>query len=145
MAPIHRRIARGPFLGSVLFASLLAGGCGGAGLPHTHPAAGTVFYQDGQPVRGGLIRFAAPDDPALQIVGTIERDGTFRLQTFRGKVSADGAPEGEYDVSVQPAVMMPVAPPKKALVVRSHAVPGKFKVEATENVFELELPMPSPP
>jgi hypothetical protein len=107
----------------------------------TYPVTGTV-YQNGQPMKGGSIHFHSATDPLLRVQGEIKEDGTFALHTVRNNATGQGAPEGEYNVVVQPAP----ARGEGGGVNHSHkglppiAVPGIYKVEAKENLFKIELP-----
>ncbi|MBA3483577.1 MAG: hypothetical protein H0T51_17355 [Pirellulales bacterium] len=64
-----------------------------------HPAAGTVTFK-GQPAHGASLtlhlKTAAESVPAPR--ANVEKDGSFKLSTFNG---GDGAPEGEYVVTVR--------------------------------------------
>jgi hypothetical protein len=73
-------------------------GCGG-GTPPVEKAEGTVTVK-GQPAAGALVVFHPKDagrenDP--KPVATVRDDGTFTLTTF---ADGDGAPAGEYGVTV---------------------------------------------
>jgi len=90
---------------SVLLAGLffLSAGCGDSSKPATVPATGSVTYKKTKPAAGALIVFH-PTDPALEkkIGGkpfaTVKEDGTYVLTSY---AEGDGAPEGEYGVTVQ--------------------------------------------
>jgi hypothetical protein len=121
---------------------LLAAACNGPPpLPKTYPAVGTVF-KGKEPMVGGSIQFVNKDDPLLLIVGDIGRDGKFKLRTVKDTQTAEGAPAGEYDVTVQP----PAVEDKRGGVEGAHKhVPPiplgtKYKVEARDNTFKIELP-----
>jgi hypothetical protein len=64
-----------------------------------HPAAGTITFK-GQPAHGASLtlhpKTAAESIPAPR--ANVEKDGSFKLSTFNG---GDGAPEGEYVVTVR--------------------------------------------
>lgn len=76
-------------------------GCGG-GKPSAVPAGGKVTYRKTTPPAGALVVFH-PTDPAFEKriggkpVATVRDDGTFTLTTY---ADGDGAPEGEYGVTV---------------------------------------------
>lgn len=80
---------------------LAAAGCGG-GKPAAVPAGGKVTFRKTTPPAGALVVFH-PTDPALEgriagkPVARVADDGTFRLATY---AEGDGAPEGEYGVTV---------------------------------------------
>jgi hypothetical protein len=84
------------------FAALLAAGCGGNGKPDVVPAGGQVMFKKTTPAVGALVVFH-PVDPALekQIGGKpfakVKEDGSFTLTSY---AEGDGAPEGEYGVTV---------------------------------------------
>lgn len=88
----------------VLLAGLVCfAGCGDSSKPATLPATGSVTFKKKAPAAGALIVFH-PTDAALEkkIGGkpfaTVRDDGTFALTCYR---EGDGAPEGEYGVTVQ--------------------------------------------
>jgi hypothetical protein len=64
-----------------------------------HPAAGTITFK-GQPAHGASLtlypKTVAENVPAPR--ASVEKDGSFKLSTFNG---GDGAPEGEYVVTVR--------------------------------------------
>lgn len=78
-------------------------GCGDTSKPAVVPATGNVTFKKTKPAGGALIVFH-PTDPALekQMGGkpfaTVQEDGTFKLTSY---AEGDGAPEGEYGVTVQ--------------------------------------------
>jgi hypothetical protein len=82
-----------------LAAAFLAG-CGGDGRRPVHPAKGRLTYQ-GRPTPFAQVTLH-PLDPADKDAphptGKVNDDGTFVLTTYTGQ---DGAPVGEYGVSVQ--------------------------------------------
>jgi hypothetical protein len=121
---------------------LLAFGCNGPPpLPKTYPAGGTVL-KGKEPMKAGSIQFVNKDDPLLLIIGDIGTDGTFKLRTVKDTQTADGAPEGEYDVTVQP----PAVEDSRGGIEGAHKhVPPiplgkKYKVEPRDNSFKIELP-----
>ena len=76
-------------------------GCGDAAKPSPVPAGGKVTFKKTTPAAGALVVFH-PTDPAVEKkfgkpVGTVGEDGTFKLTTYE---KDDGAPEGEYGVTV---------------------------------------------
>jgi len=64
-------------------------GCG-EGQLKTYPVQGKVLFADGSPVKLGTIECLS-ETHGIQATGTINRDGTFRLKTYRDE---DGAVEG---------------------------------------------------
>lgn len=69
--------------------------------PVLHPVQGHVLY-NGKAPQGAVVRFVPlpltekPHD-GLQPHGRVEADGSFAISSF---ASSDGAPEGEYAVTV---------------------------------------------
>jgi hypothetical protein len=65
-----------------------------------HPAAGTITFK-GQPMPGAIVALH-PKSALAESVPTpranVDKDGTFKLSTFD---AGDGAPEGEYILTVQ--------------------------------------------
>ena len=76
-------------------------GCGDAKLA-TVPAGGKVLFKKTTPASGALVVFHPVDDAFERKIGgkpfaTVKDDGTFTLTT---KEQDDGAPEGDYVVTV---------------------------------------------
>jgi len=80
-----------------LVALSLVLGCssGGSSFPKTYPASGTVTV-NGKPVNGATVNFF-PVDGKGSSVGTTDASGKYTLTTYR---SNDGAPPGQYKVSI---------------------------------------------
>jgi hypothetical protein len=95
----RRRAVRGLFVAA--FAALVGvlAGCGKRGWLETYPVKGTVLV-DGKAAKGATVSFhpreATGDKPYLP-TGQTDENGEFSLSTF---VTNDGAPAGEYDVTV---------------------------------------------
>lgn len=87
---------------SILGVALASVGCGD-GRPKAIPAGGTVRYKGKDIPVGALVVFH-PVDPSREKqiggkpFGKVKEDGTFKLTTY---ASDDGAPEGEYGVTVE--------------------------------------------
>lgn len=88
--------------GAFCVAALLAG-CGKSepGEKPVFPVSGSVFV-DGKPAKGAVVMFhpLPITQGRFDIVrsrGTVGDDGTFKLSTYKND---DGAPEGEYAVTV---------------------------------------------
>jgi len=86
---------------SVLVSALAIVGCGEAKLA-TVPAGGKVMFKKSTPAAGALVVFHPVDDAFERKIGgkpfaTVKDDGSFKLTT---KEQDDGAPEGEYNVTV---------------------------------------------
>src|SRR5262245_23020952 len=97
-------------LGAALLA--LASGCRGgpklAEFPELSPVKGVV-KRDGQPVKGGLVRFVPdPDKPEFLTNSEVKDDGSYELSTVRTNDSKGerkpGAPPGTYKVVYTPSL-----------------------------------------
>src|SRR5262245_11030392 len=92
---------------SVVLVLLLAPGCAKEKMPKTYGVKGKVVQKDGTPFPGGEIVFTSIKDPEMRGYGTIEKDGTFKLDTI-GHTSGGrsqglaGAVEGDYYVNIRP-------------------------------------------
>ncbi len=60
----------------------------------THPVRGQAYF-DGVPMPGAVVTFTG--EKGATAVGVVEADGSFKLSTYK---AFDGAPAGEYEVSV---------------------------------------------
>ncbi|MCX7410139.1 MAG: hypothetical protein NTZ32_18835 [Planctomycetales bacterium] len=136
----------------MLFASLAAIGCGGAGPDHAKcaPVSGTVTYK-GQLVEGATVSFWAPKAPRAA-TGQTDAKGSFRLTTF---ATDDGAVLGTHAVTVTkaaPAAAMnasDMATGKAAAAAVKDPLPAKyadaktttlkFEVKSGSNTAPLEL------
>jgi hypothetical protein len=127
----------------VVAGALLAAGCPSAPhavLPKTYPAKGKVVYKDNKPMSGGMVQFRSEAAAAFTITGEVQQDGTFRLTTMEVQgTKADGAPEGQYEVTVMPLMNpdqsggVPVTLPKPYTIK-----PG----EGNDIVIQLDQPSP---
>jgi hypothetical protein len=77
-------------------------GCGGPSRPAVHPVTGHVFFQKTTPAAGAFVVFQPVTDGlekamAARPFAKVESDGSFSLTTYE---AGDGAPEGEYGVTV---------------------------------------------
>lgn len=80
-----------------LLSSLTLAGCGGgADLPPTYPASGTVTLDD-KPLANVLVRFHPESGRGAESI--TDENGKFTLTTFN---TADGALEGQHQVTVHP-------------------------------------------
>lgn len=70
-------------------------GCGDTH-PPTYPASGTACFEDGTPVRFGVVNLV-PDSAGPSARAKIHSDGKFMLGTFD---ATDGAPAGQYRVLI---------------------------------------------
>jgi hypothetical protein len=97
---LARRV-RPVILLSAIAAGMLLVGCSPSGPPRaaTHPTKGSISFQ-GQPIGGAFLvlhpKAAKPDVPTPR--AHVQSDGTFAVSTYD---SSDGAPAGEYVVTVQ--------------------------------------------
>lgn len=78
-----------------LIASLLMSGCGSQG-PQTFPIQGKVRFEDGAPVRAGLVELESVGGQ-VNARGEIQADGAFQLTT---RTFHDGAIAGKHRVIV---------------------------------------------
>jgi hypothetical protein len=68
-------------------------GCGSSAPAGTQKVTGKVTTTDGQPVKGASVGFSGKYGPS----GTTGDDGSYTLSTFE---EGDGAPDGEYSVTI---------------------------------------------
>ena len=116
---------------AVLFAAMM--GCAaGEELPRTYYVTGTAYDADGKPLTEGLVHFQHASDSTFTVSGSIGPNGSFTLKTLKGKSMLEGAPEGEYQVTIIPGVPKGQHGAAPAIVF-----PQTFRVEAKENTFEL--------
>jgi hypothetical protein len=112
-------------------------GCGGSkktgGLPATYPVKGKVVDTKGNPLKGGSVQFDPGKAADMSVVGAIGPDGTYTVKTFRDKLEADGAPEGDYEVTVTFLLGDSNAPPAPVTLT------NRCKVETKENTFDIDL------
>jgi len=79
-------------------------GCSGNGKPATVPAGGKVMFKKTKPAAGAMVVFHPTSPEFEKRIGgkptarKVNDDGTFTLTTYE---DGDGAPEGEYGVTVQ--------------------------------------------
>jgi hypothetical protein len=121
---------------------LFACGCGNSTTLKTYPASGTVTLPAGQPMKGGTIQFTAAEDSLVRISADISDDGSFVLHTLAENHRQVGAPEGEYEVTIQPPLVVdPRGGPEGAhRGVPAIVLSEKRKVEPRENTYRIELP-----
>jgi hypothetical protein len=90
---------------AILGAAMIAIGCSSQEpMPVTYPVTGSVLRLSGTPYPGGAVQFHPESDEDLTVLGDIDKDGTFRLRTIKGRQRVDGAPEGAYRVTIRPAI-----------------------------------------
>lgn len=97
------RLAPGARAGMAVWAALgtlVAMGCGQSGRKPVYPVTGEVFYKGKKPCVGALVVFHPLGTTGLAVDrphGTVQGNGSFTLSTFG---EGDGAPEGEYGVTI---------------------------------------------
>jgi hypothetical protein len=117
-----------PLLAAAVFCpvALLAASCGDKRLA-VFPVNGQVSYKDA-PTPGALVVFHPVGSQARQShrpSGYVQQDGSFTLSTYE---PGDGAPEGEYDVSISwDDPNYKFDPNAKAAEPKSKAAVSKFK------------------
>jgi hypothetical protein len=129
------------WVGVVAFALV---GCGSSDGPKTYPVKGNVTYR-GQPVTSGMV-LLTPQDSGHAATGNLEKDGTFRLTTFK---KDDGAAPGKYHVAVQVFPSEGAGLPGAEFAGKPPPVPPKYmnaatsglsaEIKAGENQLELSL------
>lgn len=95
-----RRFRRSVFALAAFALSTALAGCGSKG-PTLYPVTGKVTAADGKPLEHATVVFHPVDssDPnAVKPRGKVGADGTFTLTTH---AAGDGAPPGEYRVTVE--------------------------------------------
>jgi len=116
---------------AVVAALLLFVGCGRGEKNHVavHPVQGAIQFR-GQPMEGALVslhpKSATDDVPTPR--ATVAKDGTFTVTTYDGN---DGAPEGDYVVTVQWYRPVRVG---NDLVGGPNVLPAKYALAETSDV-----------
>jgi hypothetical protein len=126
-------IALRPLIGAALCVALLAVvGCGKKSGPErvaVVPVEGAITFT-GQPMPGAMVVFhpktPQPNVPAPR--AEINKDGVLKVSTYDG---GDGAPEGEYVVTVQWNKLVKQG---SDLVIGPNVVPAKFAAEGTSTL-----------
>lgn len=91
----------------------------------TYPASGKVTL-NGRPLEGATVNFI-PADGKGSSVGTTDKDGMYKLTTYR---SDDGAPAGQYKVSIvkydaaNPPPAATTGPPPNEIDFSNYAPPS---------------------
>jgi hypothetical protein len=104
-------------------------------LPSTHPVKGSVLDTKGNPLKGGSVQFESGKPGDATVVGNISPDGTFVIKTFRDKSEREGAPEGEYQVTIQ----FPLGEGNAGAPPPPVTLTTRFKVEPKENTLNIDL------
>jgi hypothetical protein len=124
-------------LGGLLAIGLCAVGCGPRGsMPKTYKVTGSVIVKGGKPLSSGAIQFSPVADTSYSVTGDISNDGTFTLRTVKGNDRANGAPEGEYRVTI----LLPI--PEDQRAPPPIVLPKTCKVEPKDNHFSFEIDPP---
>jgi hypothetical protein len=95
----REKAGRAPLLFGLVVLGALLPGCGKKGWLETYPVKGTILV-DGQPAKEVFVSFHPKEDVGNRPYfpsGRTNENGEFVLSTF---VEGDGAPAGEYDVTV---------------------------------------------
>lgn len=113
-------------------------------MPATYPVAGKVSYKKGGPIARATITFRSAADVDTQMIstGTTGDDGTFTLITIRvtDHRETDGAPEGEYRVTI-----IPNQGQEQTRTALPIDWPSTVKVQAKDkNEFTFEVDKPRP-
>jgi hypothetical protein len=129
---------------ALVAAAVALTGCG-SGEPRTYPIQGRLSVPNGDvaALAGGTVEAALDSDPTVRAAGTIEPDGSFKLETLRAGVIRKGAVAGTYKVRVILPDDDPAARKRAARTVHPRALKFEtsgliLQVPATEDV-RLEL------
>jgi hypothetical protein len=123
-------------------AALFASSCGGPGRKPVFPVRGQIVDRNHKPAAGAQVIFH-PADPNYgdlnKPVGKADDKGAFTLTTY---TEGDGAPEGEYAVTVTwaPPKRTPFAPEGGDLLKGSMARPEASKICFTVKRGDNEVP-----
>lgn len=77
--------------------------CSTGNAPKTYPVTGKVLRKDGSPFPGGAIEFRPKAKLDGSVLGEIDEKGSFAMRSLIGTHRLQGVPEGEYDVTINPA------------------------------------------
>jgi hypothetical protein len=125
---------------------LVLSGCGKEAkmeVPQTYPVKGKLTDKTGAPLADAHIQFspASGADNQLIINAVSDANGTFSLQTRHmndaaGRLLREGAPEGEYKLTVMPKIEYDQlkGPPPTATWK-----PTTFKVQPSDNTVTVEV------
>jgi len=109
-------------------------------LPKAVPAGGKVVSRDGKPWTGGQVLFAPVNETGVTTTGEIKEDGSFTLSSFTAKEKVEGAPPGEYTVTMTPSQGGDQA---KATGTSPVSLKEKFEVkEGGDNNFTIKVDPP---
>jgi hypothetical protein len=129
---IHRRIPLPARLVALIGVAMIFSACGQSG-PEKAKVSGKVTY-NGKPVPKGTITFVSTKEGGRNAVGSIETDGSYRVQTEQ---PGDGAILGDYKVTVyaHDEAVLDYIPPKpvepKILSPTKYENPNTTDLKAT--------------
>jgi hypothetical protein len=131
---------RAALLGLGVALSALAAGCGdpdaAPAAMKTYPVKGKVVLADGKPLASGVVVLASPEK-GMEFEAPLEPDGSFRVKTAYG----DGAPEGSYQVRIQPDMSKPgEAKAKGRRAAANLPYPPKYGDETTSGLTAVVKP-----
>lgn len=114
-------------------------GCGASAERRVHPVAGRISVGDQVPVGAQVVLHPTPEwnERSGRPSAIVKPDGTFTVSTYR---DADGAPEGDYTVTVQ---WFPVGPDGTVgvnAIDRRYASPQSSPLKVTVASGANELP-----
>lgn len=126
---------------SLVSASILAWGCSSSGQVPVYPVKGQLLTADGKPASGAAIAFYPTDGGSTYPFvphARVDSDGSFALTSYR---AGDGAPAGEYTVTVIWRTENPEGDPIGPDRLRGRysdpkKTPLRAAVAARENVLE---------
>jgi hypothetical protein len=107
----------------------LGGGCSGEGGIATFPVEGSLTVK-GEPAPGAFLVFHPVDGGAERPTAQVGQDGAFRVST---RDEGDGAPEGEYAVTVEwwrPRIVGGEAVPGANVLPPEYANPERSPLKA---------------
>jgi hypothetical protein len=113
-------------------------GCGQDAGPQAYPVHGQVFY-NGRPVANAQVTFHPVGDAgrtAVRPVGKVDVDGRFTLTSFK---HGDGAPAGEYRVTVVWYLATPTRPGGDETVSANY-LPQKYASAETSHLTATVTP-----
>jgi len=112
-------------MGALAAALVLLAGCRGDAVPKTAPVKGKVVFATGAPLTGGVVQLEpSAVTETVSVTGTIGADGSFSLKTYRNKQQADGAPPGEYKVTIIRLITDGNKPPDPVTLPKPITIPA---------------------
>jgi hypothetical protein len=137
-----RKLRASAGLVALLGAALFGAGCGSRQLP-VFPVHGLVVYE-GRPAAEALVIFHPVKNEGafanVRPIGRVGADGSFTLTTYSAD---DGAPAGEYDVTIdwrEHTAPVEGAPPGRSLLPARYSSPQQTQlhVQITEGSNDLQ-------